>query len=851
MATLKEQLKEHGFSDSFTPEAIGKFQTIKEDNLGKIGYIYEEVAHPKGTIKHLTFKKWSGTEDYISLHEYPDNLSTKDKKSGEELLSSVKKKNIERIEAGHMVAKQLAQQVWDSACVPKFCPSYLTTRGLHFMDGYKVDPENVENLFLPVYDTNMEIHSIATIYQGGMKEFLPGSKISGHFGVLHGDEKMAYICEGFSTAVSIYLATKATVFYTYSCVYYAETIPNLLKAFPQYTFAIAADNDLHTDDNPGYTKAVAIAKRFRLVIKTPKFTHYNGKATSDFDDLRREEGLDVVKTQLQITEKEQNYMDEEYVIPLGFDDENYYFISSQNKTVQCYTALNKDTLFKLMNFEYWEASYGEISKEGNIILSWDKVASALYDQCRKVGIYNPSNVRSVGIYKDGDHSVVHLGNSLLIDGKHTENLRTLKGRYTYALSDFVDYNPTLSITDDQCKEFERHMGLTNIAGNNAVKYVLGWMVCSVVSGMLKWRPHIYITGQKGVGKTQITEIVNRILERGFQAIYTHGVQTTPAGVRQSVKSRSVPLIFDEVESDNKRAKGAAEGFLALCRAACSESEAVTLLGSSSQKSMEFKVAFCAWMAGITPQVKLEQDKQRFAMVEVKMNPELSNEQRAKQWKQVSDYWMTIDKEWCQGLFNRIIMNLDTIKHNIDETTNALRPLLGGRLSDQYGALFGASFLFSHTNKVTDAELEEIKSRVTAGDDSINASSDTEGELELLGTILEGQVTDEDNKRSSVISELRRSNNYAEKTLQYLWSYGVFPIELNGEKFIHIRKTNDIQKRLEYMPNYSTNFVAVLSRIDGCKKNYRLNYNGLRSRGVLVPWNKAFSEKMEGDPGVQF
>jgi putative DNA primase/helicase len=68
--------------------------------------------------------------------------------------------------------------------------------------------------------------------------------------------------------------------------------------WPQREIIVAADNDQFTDGNPGLTKATAAAKSVGAKLAVPQFRH-NGSKLSDFNDLTRAEGLDVVRQQIE------------------------------------------------------------------------------------------------------------------------------------------------------------------------------------------------------------------------------------------------------------------------------------------------------------------------------------------------------------------------------------------------------------------------------------------------------------------------------------------------------------------------------------------------------------------------
>ena len=84
------------------------------------------------------------------------------------------------------------------------------------------------------------------------------------------------------------------------------------------------------------------------------------------------------------------------------------------------------------------------------------------------------------------------------------------------------------------------------------QFLLGWIVLAPVCGALDWRPHIWITGGAGTGKTTILKYFMRPLLAGIFQSATGG--TTEAGLRGTLKSDAIPVVVDEFEQNEARDK---------------------------------------------------------------------------------------------------------------------------------------------------------------------------------------------------------------------------------------------------------------------------------------------------------
>jgi hypothetical protein len=302
----------------------------------------------------------------------------------------------------------------------------------------------------------------------------------------------------------------------------------------------------------------------------------------------------------------------------------------------------------------------------------------------------------------------------------------------------------------------------------------------------------------------------------------------------------VPVIFDEVEGDSKKTQANASSYIALCRIASSNSEATTILGSSSQNAIEFKVSFCAWIAGIMPQLQQDSDKSRFALIETSKDIH-SKEILARNWTELASYWRTIDETWARRFVSRIIGNAETIVANINRARAYLNKERGldGRQADQYGSLLAASLAFKHLNPISQAELESFYSILTDGTDhSVEASSTNDQDIDCLKHILSAKIRLGDGTETRIQRELIKPE-LSEEVKTAIGEFGVVPMFVDDKSGIHIRETGEVKRHLSSLPNYEIGFLKALSRIDGAKP-YRVRFQKSYFRGVWVPLDNVLS-----------
>ena len=187
---------------------------------------------------------------------------------------------------------------WHS-CETQESHSYLTKKGISSgLFGAKINYSG--NLIVPMHSIiNGELVGLQSIKKNGNKRYLKGSKkTKSYFEIQGAIEKkdVVYVAEGFATAVSVYMATKARVICAFDCANLTKIVRELSKKEPKTMIIIAADDDRFGETNHGRMAANIVSRIASAVF--PVFSSDEGKPT-DWNDLHALEGLEVVKKQIE------------------------------------------------------------------------------------------------------------------------------------------------------------------------------------------------------------------------------------------------------------------------------------------------------------------------------------------------------------------------------------------------------------------------------------------------------------------------------------------------------------------------------------------------------------------------
>jgi putative DNA primase/helicase len=151
-----------------------------------------------------------------------------------------------------------------------------------------VKPQNLRQagdaLIIPLFDAFGSLWNVQRIQVDGGKRFRPG-RAGGLFSPIGDliDPSRLLICEGWATGATLHEESGHAVL----CAMNAGNLLQVAKAarasWPRAELVVCADNDRHTEGNPGLTKATEAANATGARLIVPEFPE--GVSGSDFNDL--------------------------------------------------------------------------------------------------------------------------------------------------------------------------------------------------------------------------------------------------------------------------------------------------------------------------------------------------------------------------------------------------------------------------------------------------------------------------------------------------------------------------------------------------------------------------------------
>ena len=404
------------------------------------------------------------------------------------------------------------------------------------------------------------------------------------------------------------------------------------------------------------------------------------------------------------------------VIPLGHSGTRhfFYFVRVTRQIVRLSSGAHTPANFLAMAMEPDWLNWPGV-RLGQHGIDWSSLSEILMGECREKGIYDPDCARGRGAWRDGTDVVFHAGDTIYVNGEETQfdNFHSSEFRYVAAVKAMRPSNEAAT-----AKDGEELISTLNTWGWDqtelAPKLVLGWIGCALICGALSWRPHMWITGTKGSGKSTLDDLISNLL--GNLALHIQG-NTTEPGLRQALNGDARPILFDEFEADNRTAAAVIDA----ARAAASDNSAVIAKGSSDGKPNLFRLRFSALFSGIIANVHREADRSRIVFLEIHA-VERDEEQR----RAFLEARKRFDTDFGGALLRRMLDALNS--RRFDDTLAKFRiaiRLLGGdeRKADVFGQLLAAHHVLTSDDNINEMEARPLAALISKLDEGEPSDED--------------------------------------------------------------------------------------------------------------------------------
>jgi hypothetical protein len=552
---------------------------------------------------------------------------------------------------------------------------------------------------------------------------------------------------------------------------------------------------------------------------------------------------------------------------LGYLDNSNFFLSlTSGQIFELTPNQMKSTHFlHLAPLDWWTEEYGYPSdKKGNIAINWNTAIDHLIQETYKVGVWDPQRRCYQGARLDGGVVTFHTGSVLYVDGTGSQPLAEFNGKYVYAVgpkarmpdvvTPFQADSPELKdFLDIICRLDWRKEGR-----ELSIMALFGWTAISPICGVLDWRPHIWLDGPRGSGKSWIVHnLVNKVLGDYVVNVLSN---SSESGVRNLLEGRSVPVVFDEAEGEDRQSQQRMDGIIKMARHSAMRTNGVVAQGvAGGGASRRHSIDSTFMMTSIVPQLEAAADQSRFARIK------LSSGRKHEGFKnEIEDPAMElITQEFSDRWIGRMLIRAKDYNETYRHMVHGLSMIgLERRLADVFGSFATGCWLMLCDG--VPANARDAASFIAERFDVIDQLTDFNDEVvedkdhNRLFSILQSAEVRLDGRNNSGATSVHLGSIMSiacgypdntdlmmgpEEAREILLRFGIRPArdgeliegdELANTLLIH-KKSPQIRKILEDTP-YARSYADVMHQGDGVRtgKTVRFGSGMSPSRTIIVP-----------------
>lgn len=517
---------------------------------------------------------------------------------------------------------------------------------------------------------------------------------------------------------------------------------------------------------------------------------------------------------------------------LGHDQGVFYYLSHGSRQIVGLSARQhaKNDLLQLAPLDWWMQLFPGQEKEGAV--SWLFAANSLIQHSMAAGIFDPARVRGRGAWLDDGRVVYHAGDVLHVDGQPIQ-IECFRSRHIYQRGRSIPLPDIPPADERQARQLITLLEGTNLRHPMDPLLLAGWLVCAPICGALEWRPHIWISGKAGSGKTWLIEkVIQRLI--GDAAIIAQGTSTSEPGIRQTIRSDAFPVVIDEAETENKSDQERIQRILMLARQASRESRARILKGTAGGEAMEFTVRSMFLFASIGVAATQRADLSRITAMELIPGRHAHN---PHQWEDLQEFarQTTGRPEWCAAIRARSLMLAPIIAQNAHTFATACTRHLGAqRDGDQIGALLAGAWSLTSSRLVTEDEAAAWCAKQDWGAFQADATDmDEHRAFSILMTAIIQHEEAGRTHRLSIAELIKQATGYADQgaARATLERHGI-AIRRGG--LVDISDNHTELKRVFSDTPFAGKWADQLRRLKGGEVIKSSHFNGVQSRATRLP-----------------
>jgi len=536
---------------------------------------------------------------------------------------------------------------------------------------------------------------------------------------------------------------------------------------------------------------------------------------------------------------------------LGYtDSHHWYLLKGQRVPLSIQRGqFSQSKLLELAPLGFWSQNMMTTDSSGLRVAPAQDYVQGL---SAKAGRYWPELLRGAGVWREADGRIVVNDGERIVYLDGTSAAYEAHATGAHYLSADVRFG---DLSGEAAKDYEGQRLLELFEAQNwtvAAHAIVakGWSLIAPFGGILGWRPHIWVSGRKGTGKSWVLDNLIRPLCGRFA--YNGTGKDSEAGIRRSLRTDARPVILDEMEPGDRRSEEKVKAILTLARnASCDSSERITIVGKDGEP-VQYRIRSLFCLASINAQDFNAAVDSRIIRLELRSlvpHEEASKKARSREYADV-----LVD----MGRFlRRTFRALPRVLSDIEYLRRSLVGQIGDtRQVDQIAPILAATWAALSESSIDTEQGREWIDKQFAG--LLTITEDTvEDEDRVIEHLLSAQLLTDD-RTSRSIGELLRGLDVGtaarpEQVDDLLERTGLRVMKNGHGMVLAIASRSDQIARILSGTPYEHGYDAQLRRHPLCvtpQASGQVRMAGVNTRCRLLDWEGFKQRYMEDAPKQQ-
>lgn len=530
---------------------------------------------------------------------------------------------------------------------------------------------------------------------------------------------------------------------------------------------------------------------------------------------------------------------------LGYDRGKYHFLDSERVQYEIIKGkFSPSGVTQLAPAIYWQAVHTSLTDSGK--LNMQKIQEIIMEMQKESGMYDPTNIRGSGVWMDRGRVIINEGSSIVsMDGEKIP-LASFDGEAHYIRSDvrFGDLSGVEASSEEGriLAELFDAQGFARPVGAVAS---MGWALIAPFGGLLPWRPHLWISGRRGTGKSFVLDSI--ISELCGPFAHQGSGKDTEAGIRRTLNMDARPVILDEMEP-KKSARDNITKIVDLSRNASGDGSGNITMASGDSGTAKFVIRSCFCFASVNTPDEGAAVGSRIIYAEIKAPADdrakisRSRELYAKAMHDPGSY-----RRRTFRALPRILKDIDFLRDNLPN-------IIGDqRKADVFAPVLSAAWAAMSDESINTAQGIEWFSGLL---DDVLSDETPEDEDRVIEHLMSYQIRTDDNKNRTIAEMLLLAEQrdpgleWARDTLSRIGFK--FEDYKNGDGKFHIGLAiasaadtiENILKDTPYYHGYDAQIKRSALCINAHEKGKQVSMRIGRKRCRILDWAKFRAKYLE-------